>query len=648
MEFRLFKRVLAASPKVTLGYPKIIAVCLLSLSLSVQAASPSGSINIKNTEIDAFISMVANITGKSFIVDPRVKGKVTIISQEGMPADSVYELFLSVLNVHGYVAIESGNGAVKIIPSATSKQEGSISRAKKGDNFITEVIVLKNAEVSELVPVLRPLVPQYGHLAGVQSSNALIISDHAGNITRLKTLIRSLDNSQDEQIDVIPLKHAWVGDLAQLLEQLVPEVGKASNRKVGQLSIVADERSNRLIVKGSLKDRAKINELITRLDQPFESKGITQVIPLNYAEATKVAELLSKLIDEPQKSSEKGTTQQSNQFQADEALNALVVRAEPSVMSEVRNLVSQLDMRRAQVLIEAVIVEVTGNNGEELGVQWLLGDFADGPIAGTSFSNVGTSTQNVVSAVASGGTTSIGTIKGALVGGADKVGSLDVGVILQALATTGNSNLLSTPSVMTLDNEEAEFIVGQNVPFITGSSNTTSDTTNPFTTIKREDVGITLRVKPQINDDSSVRLEVYQEVSSLAASDNSLDSADLITNKRSIDTTILVQDGDTIVLGGLIQDDEVESVQKVPLLGDIPLLGALFRSESTNKVKRNLLVFLRPKIINDIAGLKQLTQSKYQGIYSLEGKNGDVSVSTDKGKGKGNIDTLFNGHREGP
>ncbi|WP_084623828.1 type II secretion system secretin GspD [Oceanospirillum beijerinckii] len=646
MEFRLFKRVLAASPKVTLGYPKIIAVCLLSLSLSVQAASPSGSINIKNTEIDAFISMVANITGKSFIVDPRVKGKVTIISQEGMPADSVYELFLSVLNVHGYVAIESGDGAVKIIPSATSKQEGSISRAKKGDNFITEVIVLKNAEVSELVPVLRPLVPQYGHLAGVQSSNALIISDHAGNITRLKTLIRSLDNSQDEQIDVIPLKHAWVGDLAQLLEQLVPEVGKASNRKVGQLSIVADERSNRLIVKGSLKDRAKINELITRLDQPFESKGITQVIPLNYAEATKVAELLSKLIDEPQKSSEKSTTQQSNQFQADEALNALVVRAEPSVMSEVRNLVSQLDVRRAQVLIEAVIVEVTGNNGEELGVQWLLGDFADGPIAGTSFSNVGTSTQNVVSAVASGGTTSIGTIKGALVGGADKIGSLDVGVILQALATTGNSNLLSTPSVMTLDNEEAEFIVGQNVPFITGSSNTTSDTTNPFTTIKREDVGITLRVKPQINDDSSVRLEVYQEVSSLAASDNSLDSADLITNKRSIDTTILVQDGDTIVLGGLIQDDEVESVQKVPLLGDIPLLGALFRSESTNKVKRNLLVFLRPKIINDIAGLKQLTQSKYQGIYSLEGKNGDVSVSADKGKG--NIDTLFNGHREGP
>lgn len=647
MEFRLFKRVLAASPKISLGYPKIIAVCLLTLSLSVQGANQAGSINIKNTEIDAFISMVANITGKSFIVDPRVKGKVTIISQEGMPADSVYELFLSVLNVHGYVAIDSGDGAVKIIPSATSKQEGSSNRVKKGDNFITEVIVLKNAAVSELVPVLRPLVPQYGHLAGVQSSNALIISDHASNISRLKALIRNLDNSQDEQIDVIPLEHAWVGDLAELLEKLVPEVGKNSKKKTGQLSIVADERSNRLIVKGSLKDRAKIKELVKRLDQPFENKGITQVIPLNYAEAAKVAELLSKLIDEPTKSKEQKTAQTSNQFQADEALNALVVRAEPSVMSEVRGLISQLDVRRAQVLIEAVIVEVTGNNGEELGVQWLVGDFADGPVAGTSFNNVGTSTQNVVSAVVSGTTTSIGTVRGALIGGSDKVGNLDLGIILQALASTSNSNLLSTPSVMTLDNEEAEFIVGQNVPFITGSSNSTSDTTNPFTTIKREDVGITLRVKPQINDDNSVRLEVYQEVSSLAASDNSLDSADLITNKRSIDTTILVQDGETIVLGGLIQDDETETVQKVPLLGDLPLLGSLFRSDSVNKVKRNLLVFLRPKIISDNERLKQLTDSKYQGIYSLEGKDGDVSVK--ENKGKADIDTLFNGrHREGP
>ncbi len=647
MEFRLFKRVLAASPKISLGYPKIIAACLLTLSLSVQGANQAGSINIKNTEIDAFISMVANITGKSFIVDPRVKGKVTIISQEGMPADSVYELFLSVLNVHGYVAIDSGDGTVKIIPSATSKQEGSSNRVKKGDNFITEVIVLKNAAVSELVPVLRPLVPQYGHLAGVQSSNALIISDHASNISRLKALIRNLDNSQDEQIDVIPLEHAWVGDLAELLEKLVPEVGKNSKKKTGQLSIVADERSNRLIVKGSLKDRAKIKELVKRLDQPFENKGITQVIPLNYAEAAKVAELLSKLIDEPTKSKEQKTAQTSNQFQADEALNALVVRAEPSVMSEVRGLINQLDVRRAQVLIEAVIVEVTGNNGEELGVQWLVGDFADGPVAGTSFNNVGTSTQNVVSAVVSGTTTSIGTVRGALIGGSDKVGNLDLGIILQALASTSNSNLLSTPSVMTLDNEEAEFIVGQNVPFITGSSNSTSDTTNPFTTIKREDVGITLRVKPQINDDNSVRLEVYQEVSSLAASDNSLDSADLITNKRSIDTTILVQDGETIVLGGLIQDDETETVQKVPLLGDLPLLGSLFRSDSVNKVKRNLLVFLRPKIISDNERLKQLTDSKYQGIYSLEGKDGDVSVK--ENKGKADIDTLFNGrHREGP
>lgn len=637
MEFRLIKRIIAAT--------------LLMVSASVFAANSgngAGSINVKNTEIDAFISLVADITGKSFIVDPRVKGKVTIISQEGMPADSVYELFLSVLNVHGFVAIETGDGAIKIIPSATSKQEGSVSRSKKGDNFITQVIVLKNAAVSELVPVLRPLVPQYGHLAGVQSSNALIISDHASNITRLKKLIRSLDNSQDEQIEVIALQHAWVGDLATLLEELVPQTSKNAKSRLGRFSIVADERSNRLIVKGSLKDRARIRSLVERLDQPFESKGVTQVIRLNYAEATKVAELLSKLIDEPQSGKDSKSDKSSTQFQADEALNALVVRAEPSVMSEVRNLVSQLDVRRAQVLIEAVIVEVSGNNGEEIGVQWLLGDFTKGPVAGSSFDNVGVSSADVVTGLVTGGTAAIGNVKGALIGGADRIGNVDVGVILQALASTGNSNLLSTPSVMTLDNEEAEFIVGQNVPFVTGQSTSGSDTTNPFTTIKREDVGITLRVKPQINEDNSVRLEVYQEVSSLATSDNSLDSADLITNKRSIDTTILVQDGETIVLGGLIQDDEIESVQKVPLLGDIPLLGALFRSESVNKIKRNLLVFLRPKIITNGDTLKDVTDRKYQGIYRVQAQNKGNDVDDKEVARKARVEALFDGQKEGP
>lgn len=627
---------------------KFIAVLLLATPLLFTPlsswAQSQWRVNIQDAEIEAFIGQIADITGKSFIVDPRVKGKVTVISRASMEKEAIYELFLSVLNVHGFVAIETSDGAIKVIPNATSKQEASQNKARKGDSFITEVIVLQSASVSELVPVLRPLVPQYGHLAGVQSSNALIISDHAANIARLKKLIDSLDGGTDDQIEVIALNHAWVGDIAKLLEELVPQQsGRSSKGQIGRFAIVADERTNRLILKGALKDRNRIRALIDRLDQPFDSRGVTQVIQLNYAEAKKVAELLSKLIDEPQANKDKKPGS-STQFQADESLNALVVRAEPAVMSEVRNLVAQLDVRRAQVLIEAVIVEVTGSNGEQLGVQWLVGDFEKGPVGGTSFSNAGVSSTSVASDIATGSVASIGTVSGAFLGGATTAAGGDLGVLLQALATTSNANLLSTPSVMTLDNEEAEFVVGQNVPFLTGTT-TSSTTTNPFTTISRQDVGVTLKVKPQINDDGSVRLKVNQEVSSLVPSDNPLASgaADRITNKRSINTTILVGDGETIVLGGLIQDDVQESVSKVPLLGDIPILGALFRSKQLTKTKRNLLVFLRPKILRDGHRLQAVTNDKYQGIYRIEGRDGGLEVKADDSE-KGDINQLFDGN----
>lgn len=629
---------------------KIILTSLLLLSLPVFAGQ--WKVNIKDAEIDAFISQIADITGKSFIVDPRVKGRVTVISKASMDDAAVYQLFLSVLNVHGFVAVETTDGAIKVIPNATSKQEGTRSGLRKGDSFITEVIQLKSATVAEVVPVLRPLVPQYGHLAGVQSSNALILSDHAANIERLKAIIESIDGGKDEQIEVISLRHAWVGDLAKLLEELVPQSGRSAKGQAGRFTIVADERSNRLILKGSDPDRKRIKSLITKLDQPFESKGVTQVIQLNYAEATKVAELLSKVINDSSSSSEKAPpTVTKAQFQADESLNALVIRAEPAVMSEVKSLVSQLDIRRAQVLIEAVIVEVSGSNGEQLGVQWLVGDFENGPVGGTSFGNAGVSSGSLVAdAVTTGGAGTVGKVNGAFLGGAGSVGGQDLGVLVQALATTSNANLLSTPSVMTLDNEEAEFVVGQNVPFLTGTT-TSSTTTNPFTTISREDVGVTLKVKPQINDDDSVRLEVLQEVSSLVPSDNPLatGSADRITNKRSIDTTILVSDGETIVLGGLIQDDVQESVSKVPLLGDIPLIGVLFRSTQITKTKRNLLVFLRPKIIRDSNRLKAVADAKYQGIYRVEARDGDLSDKASDGSSgepQGSVEQLFEGGRD--
>lgn len=646
MEFRLLRKkiitALMLSSALTIGSP----VSYAQNGTSAHGASGSQwNINLKGApiEIDTFISQVANATGRSFIVDPRVKGRIKVIAREQMPADAMYQLFLSVLNVHGFVAIETDDGAVKVIPNATGKQESNRADQRRGDQFVTEVILLKNAAVAELVPVLRPLVPQYGHLAGVQSANALIISDHATNIARLKRVISNLDSKHDEQIEVIPLEHAWVGDIAKLLEDLLPDNSTKKVKNKPKLTIVADERSNRLILKGGYTEREQTRELVAQLDQPFESKGVTQVIHLNYAEADKVAELLSKLIEEQEEQgNDKNKKQESTQFQADESLNALVVRAEPSVMSEVRNLVAQLDVRRSQVLIEAVIVEITGNNGEQLGVQWLIGDSDNGPVFGTSFNNVGASVADLATDVAAGTAVSVGKINGAFLGGALDIGKgIDVGMIVQALASTSNANLLSTPSVMTLDNEEAEFKVGQNVPFITGQSTNSSDTTNPFTTIKREDVGVTLKVKPQINSDGSVRLEVYQEVSSLVPSDNPLaaGSADRITNKRSVDTTILIEDGETIVLGGLMQDDESISESKVPLLGDIPVLGHLFRSEQKTQVKRNLMIFLRPKILVSTKQIAHLTDNKYQGIYRIEASKGrlterDVSEES-------NVNSLF-------
>ncbi|OOV87635.1 type II secretion system secretin GspD [Oceanospirillum linum] len=632
-------------------FKKIILISVLIFSLPVSAGQ--WKVNIKDAEIDAFISQIADFTGKSFIVDPRVKGRVTVISKASMDDEAVYQLFLSVLNVHGFVAVETDDGAIKIIPNATSKQEGNRSAIRTGDSFLTEVIQLKSATVSEVVPVLRPLVPQYGHLAGVQSSNALIISDHGANIERLKRIISRIDAGKDEQIEVISLQHAWVGDLATLIEELESaQSGSKAKNQDGRFTIVADERSNRLILKGSDPDRQRIKNLIAKLDKPFESKGVTQVIQLNYAEAVKVAELLDKVINDTSSSSEKAPmTVTKAQFQADESLNALVIRAEPMVMSEVKSLVSQLDIRRSQVLIEAVIVEVSGSNGEQLGVQWLVGDFENGPVGGTSFGNAGVSGASLISdAVTTGGAATIGKVSGAFLGGSGSVDGQDLGLLVQALATTSNANLLSTPSVMTLDNEEAEFVVGQNVPFLTGTT-TSSTTTNPFTTISREDVGVTLKVKPQINDDDSVRLEVLQEVSSLVASDNPLatGSADRITNKRSIDTTILVSDGETIVLGGLIQDDIQESVSKVPLLGDIPLIGALFRSTQITKTKRNLLVFLRPKIIRDSNRLKAIADAKYQGIYRVGAYNGELQDrhGGDAGQSaQGSVEQLFEGGKD--
>ncbi|WP_416206598.1 type II secretion system secretin GspD [Oceanobacter antarcticus] len=618
----------------------VVAV-LLSLSFTV-SAQESWQINLKEADIGAFISQVADITGKSFVVDPRVKGKVNVLTSEAMDSSGVYELFLSVLQVHGYAAVPAGD-VVLIVQQNEVKQVGrdlNTQSANDSQEMLTKVIMIKNTPALDLVPILRPLVAKYGHLAGVKSANALIISDHAMNIQRIEQIIDRLDKSGSEELEVVQLKEAWVGNVVTMLQSLDPsKVSQGNgdnNNTAGSIRVVADERSNRLIIKGEKTARERIRHLIEQLDQPSYFSGSAQVIRLQYADATKLADLLKNLMGEVS-SNDKDAQQVKGSvgIHADEELNALVVRAEPSLMKEIQELVASLDVRRAQVLIESAIVEVTGDVNDALGVQWVSGDL-DNPVSMTNFSDAGPSLSTIATSVASGSYASaIGS--GLTVGGySENNGVLDFGVILQALQSDSNTNLLSTPSIMTMDNQEAEIIVGQNVPFITGSTSSSTNS-NPFTTITREDVGVTLKVKPHIHDGTDIRLEVEATAESVSATSVS-GSADLITNKRSIKTMILTGNQETIVLGGLIRDDVIESESKVPWLGDIPVLGWLFRSSSSEHVKSNLMVFLRPTIVNNAETSRDLTREKYNGIWEF-----DVSDQLGADSIDASLDRLFSG-----
>lgn len=592
----------------------------LALMMATAHAQDSWQINLKEADISAFISQVADITGKSFVVDPRVKGKVNVLSSEPMDEQAVYELFLSVLQVHGFAAVPAGDVTL-VVQQNEIKQQGrdmAVSIPDESQEMLTKVISIKNTPALDLVPILRPLVAKYGHLAGVKSANSLIISDHATNIRRIEQIIQRLDKSGSEELEVIQLKEAWVGNVVTMLQSLDPsKVSQGNNSQdntSGSIRVVADERSNRLIIKGEKSARERIRKLIEELDQPSYFSGSARVLRLKYADAKKLSELLKGLLADAPAAEGENQAKGKAGIHADEELNALVVRAEPSLMKEIEELVNSLDVRRAQVLIESAIVEVTGDVNDALGVQWATGNL-DAPVAGTNFSNAGPSISSIASSIASGN--AAGAVANGLnLGGFSEVnGEFDFGVVIQALESETNTNLLSTPSIMTLDNQEAEIIVGQNVPFRTGST-TGSDNSNPFTTITREDVGITLKVKPHIHEGNDVRLEV--EVTQESVATTSVDgSADLITNKRSIKTMILSEDEETIVLGGLIRDDVRETESKVPLLGDIPLLGWLFRSTKQEHVKSNLMVFLRPTIVTSQGKSAELAREKFEGIWEF-------------------------------
>lgn len=592
--------------------------------------------NFQNVDIRKVIEAVAKLTGKNFIIDSRVKGKVTLIAPEAMSPDALYETLLAILRVHNYAAVE-GKSAIRVVPVGSVKDQVPYNDypARVPSSWVTEVIPVKNMAANKVVAALRPLVAREGYLASLNdnNSNAVIVTDTRANLKRIKQILKRVDINAIGGYEVVPVTHGSAEDMVKTLKNLLPKGVTGETLKMS-----FDERSNRIILAGSPQQRTEVRALIADLDIPVKSAGRVQVVYLRYAKAKDLVPVLQKISTNrsllnsvngaeagvggakatPAKGLSKVAQLDSKDLkerisiEADERTNAIVISAPPSVVGALRDVVKQLDIRRAQVLIEAILVEVSEAKAAELGVEWV----ANGPngVGMINFSGTipaiigavsgGTASQ-AASSISKGVTTAVGEIS------ADGKGW---GALIRALNSDNDSNVLATPSILTLDNEEAEIIVGKEVPFQTGSYTTnTTGASNPFTTVERKEVGLKLKVKPQINEGSEVFLEVDQEVSSVLPADGAVD---LQTSKRQIKTNIIVADGNMIVLGGLLDERETEVTSKVPGLGDIPLLGGLFRSKQNKREKVNLMIFLRTVIVKDNTMSEYYSNKKYSQLRS--------------------------------
>ncbi len=595
---------------------------------SFQSSAEKVTLNFSDADLVAVINSVSQITGKNFIIDPRVKGKINVVSSKPLNEEEVYSVFLSILQVHGFATVPT-EYAIKIIPDATAKQSAApftSANSNPGDQLITRVLEIDNINAAQLVPILRPLVAQQGHLAAYPTTNVLIISDRASNIKRIDRIIAEMDKKIDSGIEIIKLKHAFAAEVVRLLSSLNIVSPDQKTPAGGGIKITADERTNSVLLSGERLARLKYRAIISDLDSPVESAGNTHVVYLRYADAKNIATILSNVGQEAIKAEAKnvgaggtGAAGDSVNVQADEESNALVISAPASIFPSLRAVIQQLDIPRAQVHIEAIIAEVSIATSKELGVQWLLRDSGTA-VGASTFSSFGATIGDVVGGIGGdladavipdGGILGLGTISD---------NGLSIAVLIRALQGDGETNLLSTPSLVTLDNQEAEIIVGQNVPFVTGqSTGASSGTDNPFQTIERQDIGITLRVTPQINEGDAITMELYQEVSDIQASSEG--AVDIVTTKRAITTSVQLEDGELLVLGGLISDRLIDIQQKVPLLGDLPLIGPLFRSSSVEKGKQNLMIFIRSTIIKDPRKARALSAKKYNYLRELQLEN---------------------------
>ncbi len=605
---------------------RLLLICSLLIygllfTQSTFAAGNQITLNLKQADIRALISTVSKFTGKNFVVDPRVKAKVTVVSSNTMSESEVYEVFLSVLQVHGYAAVPVGS-IIKIVPEVNAKQGPlPVVRGSKnyGDELITKVITLDHVPAAQLVPILRPLVPQQGHLAAYNPTNTLIVTDHAANIKRLVQIIRHIDRPESDELEIIPLKHASASELVRILNSLQAGGGAGAKASKKKITLASDDRTNSILMSGERASRLKIRATIAHLDTPLENAtGNTHVIYLKYAKAKDLVSILTGVEKNQGKTKKKiGKAKSLSRksianIQADESTNALIITAGPDVVRRMKSIIRQLDIRRAQVLVESIIAEISNSTGKEFSSQFAIGPAEDSTSSTTPIGVGNFGDAAGILGLLSGDVSTIGSAisTGINIGGGGGNGNTRFAFLLKALSSDAATNILSTPSIVTLDNQEATIVIAQNVPFLTGSF-TTSGTgaSNPFQTIERQDVGITLKVTPQINDGDTIKLEIDQEVSNVAAA--AAANGGLVTNKRQITTSVLVEDGEILVLGGLIDDKLRDNVSKVPLLGDIPLLGWLFRSHSTSKEKQNLMVFMRPSILRDAGAAAYHTNRKY-------------------------------------
>lgn len=617
-------------------FKALIQSLVLLMALCVpHVGAQDFTVNLKDTDIQEFIEFVADVTETTIVVDPSVKGKIKVISSKPVSKAELYDLFLSILDVHGYTAVRSG-AVVRVIPNknARSSPVDVISGTSEiNAEYVTQVIRLDNVSAAKLIPVLRPLVPQQAHMAAYAPSNAIIISDIRANIDRMEKIIASMDQSAVKETEIIKLRYGVSTDVVEMLKTLEKSRAGEGADASKEATLVADKRTNSVVVTADELSIERIKSLIDYLDIPLEQSGNVRVMYLEYADATEVAEVLTRVmqnlsrLDDEASGRSRAANSAKSTIEADAGTNSLIITADTDEMAALESVIARLDIRRAQVLVEAIIVEMEIVEGRELGLQWLFAN--DSGLYGSNISS--SSAQQARNATIAqaiipedSASTDIGVrdlagalsqVPGTTFGWGVVDEGLTMSVILNALESQGNANILSTPSLLTLDNEEAFITVGQQVPFVTGSYTNTgaaNGVANPFQTIQRENVGVTLQVTPQINEGDSVVMDIVQEVSSI--SQQVLSASDVITNERKIETKVLAKDGDIVVLGGLVKDDVQDSQQGVPLLSDIPVLGRLFRSDVVSVTKSNLLVFIRSTIIRDDADLAGATAEKYRYI----------------------------------